>query len=751
MRLPGRSTSFVGRSSELGVLTGLMRSSRLVTVTGPAGMGKTRLGIAVAEAATTEEVRFVGLAALTDGRLLPNEVAARLGAPERADEPVTKTLTAHIGGRRVLLLLDNCEHLVDECARLVESLLRTCPELRVLATSLQPLRVPGEVLWRIAPLADGEAVSLLEARARLVRPGFTIGPDDAEAVATLCRRLEGMPLAIELAAARLGTMSAREIVARLDDRLRLLAADGHLEVARHRTLHAALDWGHALLDDRQRQLFHRLSVFAGGFELATAEAVCSGPGLEPDAVGDLVFDLVERSLLQPDTGRLGPDRYTLLESVRQYAAERLRGSGERAAIAERHAAWYLALARRAEREERGRDQDGWLDRLERDMDNLRAALDWYRRHDVASCLEMATALAWLWITHGHFGEGRAWLEGALAASPADAPRRARGLLAAARVAFWQSDYAAARRHCEASLALLQEPGDAVDRGWALTLLGSIHSYLGEYDRAAGRFQEALAAGAGELVRMEALVGLGEMLLQAGDVQRARERLDEVVRQTRGPEAPRGRAALFAGLAALFAGDHESAQLHLSRSLEVFHRLGNRYAAAASLDALAALAVANRMLVLPQRPYVPAATLRESTRSRLAPRWRELVRTVVVEPARTAAGERAAAAWAAGRAMTFDEAVRYARTGLETPARRAGARARDGEPAQPGALAGLTRRELEVADLVARGLTNRQIAERLYIAERTVEGHVERIRAKLNVRSRTQVGASIARERAWPSA
>jgi predicted ATPase/DNA-binding CsgD family transcriptional regulator len=750
VRLSGQTSSFVGRSSELNALTVLVHSSRLVTITGPAGMGKTRLATVVAERVNSGETRFVGLASLTDGELLPNELAARLGTPERAGEPVTQTLAEHIGGRAVLILLDNCEHLVDDCATLVESLLRRCPELRVLATSLQPLRVPGEVLWRIAPLDDDASVRLFEARARLVQPAFTVEPDNVEVVATLCRRLEGLPLAIELAAARIATMSPGEIVDRLDDRLRLLAAGDRVDVDRHRTLHAALDWGYQLLDDRQRQLFRHVSVFAGGFDLAAAEAVCPGDALQQGEVSELVFHLVERSLLQPETGRPGPDRYSLLEAVRQYAAERLRESGEPAAVAERHAACYLALARRAEREERGQDQRGWLERLEADLDNLRAALDWYRRHDVAAWLAMATTLSWLWVTHGRFAEGRASLEGALAAAGPDDPRRAHGLLAAARVAFWQGDYAAARQHCESSLNLLGGPDDEVDRAWVLTLLGSIYAYQSEYDAAWRRFEEALAASEDDLVRMEALVGLGEMLLQAGDVAGASERLHEVMRLTRGPEAPRGRAALFLGLAALFGDDRELARTQLSRSLDVFHRLGNRYGAAASLDALAGLAAANADPLRALRLSGAAAGLRESTRSQLAPRWRDIVRTVVVQPARQAAGDRADAAWEAGRAMTFEEAVRYARTGVTMPAERTSA-TRSEPQARIGSVAGLTPRELQVAELVAQGLTNRQIAERLVIAERTVEGHVERIRSKLNVRSRTQVGASIARERAWPSA
>jgi predicted ATPase/DNA-binding NarL/FixJ family response regulator len=760
--LPARASSFIGRLSEVEALTQLLRTRRLVTICGLAGMGKTRLAVEVVDRLPGDVaagVRFVGLSALSDGRLLSNEMAARLGVVERPDEPVATTLARHLDAGQVLLVLDNCEHLVDDCARLVQSLLVNCPDLRVLATSLQPLRVSGEVVWRIPPLSvpvgrgepgDSDAVRLFEARARLVRPSFTVGPANAAFVGSLCRRLEGIPLAIELAASRMATMSVADVMARLDDRLRLLAADAGEAVPRHRTLHAALDWGHQLLDDRERRLFRRLAVFAGGFELTTAEVVCSGAGLEPGDVSALVLDLAERSLVQLETGRRGPDRYRLLESIRQFAAERLHESGEGFAIRQRHASWYLALAERAEGEERGMDQDGWLTRLETDLDNIRAALEWFRRRDTGAALAMATALSWFWVTRGHFAEGRGWLESALAAAGAHLPGQARGLLGAARVAFWQGDYPAAYWYCEAAVAMFDQPADAVDRCWALTLLGSIFGYQGEYEQGRRRFQEALEIAADDVLRMEALVGLGEMLLQAGDVGGARECLDEVERLTRGPDAPRGRAALLLALAATLEDDGPAALGHAARGLAIFHHLGNRYGAAAVLDTMAAVAVGGDDPVRALRLCGAASALRETTRSQLAPRWRDILHAVVIDPARAAAGERADAAWAAGRAMGFEEAVRYAMEG-QTVASEPAADPQPAEEARPAAVAGLTRRELEVAELVAQGLTNRQIAERLVIAERTVEGHVERVRNKLNVRSRTQVAASISRERAWPSA
>jgi non-specific serine/threonine protein kinase len=767
--MPAQVTSFVGRSTELEALADLVRSSRLVTITGPAGMGKTRLAIEVAgrlEGEAGEAAHFVALAALTDGGFLVQEVATRLGAPERRGEQLAETLAAHVGDRSLLLVLDNCEHLVAACAHLVETLLRGCPNLRVLATSLQPLRVPGEVVWRIAPLTlpgrrqdlnrrpagGSEAMRLFEDRARQVRPGFAVEEANADAVAHVVRRLEGIPLAIELAAALMEAMSVQDVLSRLDARFRLLSGDGRANGARanggrHRTLHAALDWGHQLLDDQERRVFRRLAVFGGGFELSACEAICAGDGVQVEEVGGLVFRLVERSLLQVDLQR-SPARYRLLEPIRQYAAERLAESGERPAVAERHAAHFLALAEQAEREERGEDQSGWLERLQGELDNLRIALAWFGARNAGAGLRMASALSWFWVTRGHYIEGRAWLEGALSAAASAAPERASALLAVARVGCWQGDYAAAERFCEEALELFDRLGEPVERDWTLTLLGSIHAYRGDYDAGRRRFEAALASSDDELVRMEALVGLGEMLLQAGELPEASAWLEQVAALDRGPDGPRGRAALFLGIIAVLDGDGPTARAQLAWSLEIFCRLRNQYGTAATLDAMSALALADSEPARALRLCGAAAALRASIRSQLAPRWRELLYTAVVEPATAAAGEHAEAAWAEGERMSFDEAIRYARTDLPvvtaSPELRTETAARASKPP-----AGLTSRELEIAELVAQGMTNRAIAEQLVIAERTVEGHVEHIRGKLGVHSRKQIAVSIMRERGWP--
>lgn len=760
--LPVRLTSFVGRDAELAQLDSIVRGSRLVTVAGTAGLGKTRLAIEVASRPLGDPgppVSFTSLAELTDGGLVPQEIATRLGVREKSGETLIQTLAAHIGDQPMLLLIDNCEHLLDASSQLVEALLLSCVNLRVLATSRRPLRVPGEVVWRITPLSlpdpargrdlqmivDSEAVRLFEARASLVRSGFKVGPDNADTVALICRRLDGIPLAIELAAARTEMMSVEDILTRLDDRFGLLEDSSPVAVPRHRTLDAALDWDHQLLDDKEQRLFRRISVFRGGFEPDAAEAICTGEGLEVEEVVQLVFRLVEKSLLMPALNHPGPTRYQLLDTVRTYGAARLAESGELARLAQRHALHYLALAVRAESFERSPDLTQWLERLEVEHDNLRAALAWCRANDRHSCLQLAASLTWFWVTHGYFTEGRESLERALETSAGDASGQARGLLSIARLCFWQGDYVTAREHCSRALTLYREQADGVGCGWALTLLGSIYAYEGDYDLGRRQLEEVLASVVDDNLKMEALVALGEMLLQSGDVTQARARLEEVRSLTRGPASPRGRSALFLGLVDFFNADYRSARLHIAEGLDIFCRLGNRYAIAAALDVCAGLAMVDSDALRALRLSGAAARLRESIRAQLAPRWHEVLSAVVIEPASLAAGDLAVDAWSEGTLMTFDEAVRYARAALPPeplsgqPEIRVSARG----------VAGLSPRELEVADLVVQGMTNRQIAEHLKIAQRTAEGHVERIRKKLNVRSRTRIAVAMLKLRAWP--
>jgi predicted ATPase len=680
VRLPPQLTSFVGRRAEVAQVARLLRTSRLVTIVGTAGLGKTRLAIEVARGQAANlgaGASFASFAALTDEALVAHEVAVRLGVSERSGEPLVQTLVTHIGAGPMLLVLDNCEHLVGASARLVEALLYGCPRLYVIATSRQPVHAPGEAVWRIAPLGlprrrrgnrleaitGSEAVRLFEARASLVQPNFELDPDNAESVASICQRLEGIPLAIELAAARLEMTSVDELLARLDEGFNLLQDPSPLAIPRHRTLWAALDWSHQLLDERERRLFRRISVFSGGFEVASVRDICSGRGVEAADILVLVARLVEKSLLAPDPTRPARTRYEVLETVRQFASERLADSGELAWQSQRHAAHYLTLAQQAEPHQRGPDHRDWLKRLEADHDNLRIALAWCLANDPHSSLRLAASLTWFWITRGYLSLGARWMEAALVATTDDSPARAFGLLSMASLRFWQGDYARARSICNLSLDLYRKRHDDDGCGLALTLLGSIHAYEGDYDMSRLRLEEVLETASDKGIRMEALVAIGEVLLQMGDLTQARSRLEEVEAMANGPEAPRGRAALLLGLADFFEADFPAARGRIAVSLDIFQELGNQYAAAAALDVSGGLALTDSDPLRALRLCGAGARLRESSRGRLAPRWNEVLQTVVIEPASAAAGEQGATAWAEGQRMTFDEAVRYAREGL----------------------------------------------------------------------------------------
>jgi len=760
--LPVQLTSFVGRERELDELTVLQRQGRLVTVAGTAGMGKTRIAAELAARVLAEHpdgTWAVSVAALSDPAELPRGVAATMGAREPFSESPLDTLLAHIGSRHVLLVLDDCEHLLDACARLAEALLIVCPEVRILATSHEPLRVPGEQVWRIPPLtlpdlggadeqafeavAGSEAVRLFQARASLVRPQFSITPANARTVAQLCHRLDGIPLAIELAAARIEMMSADDILDRLEDRFRLLTRGGRTVMARHQTLRAALDWGHQLLNPAEQMVFRRLSVFAGGFELGLPEAVCAGADLPADQVLGHLTRLVDKSLVAPALEPAGHTRYRMLETVRQYASERLSEAGEGEDVRRRHADHFLALAEQAATFHGRPSHSFWLERLEGDQDELRAALHWYRANDRERWVRLALALACFWLAHGHLGEGREWLQGVLAV-PSLAPLDGHyALYWLARMAHWQGEYTLARELGERSLATARELGEHVLAGRVLSLLGTINNYAGDDERARACLEEVLATSDDGELRWDAEQGMGEFLVQRGDLAGARRHLERCLAAATAPEDRWNvvQGVLFLAMIDFFEGQYASAQRRVMEVLELYRQLGNPYGASAALYAAAGLAVAAGDPQRALRLCGAAASERDAMRAPLAPRWQALAQTTVVDPARAALDpERADAAWAAGARLSLDEAVAYALTDPATaPADRSGraAQARDGEA--------LSRREREVARLVAKGLTNRQIAKQLVIAERTVEGHVERIRGKLGARSRTQVAVWVVKQ------
>jgi len=408
-QLPTQFTSFVGRAAEIGEVTRLLTDSRVVTLTGAGGIGKTRLAIQVA-AELGGDVCYVDLAPITDPEVVPVTVSRALGVRDQPAHSMMGALLRSVGERRILVVLDNCEHLLDACAELVMALLRGCPAVSILATSREPIGMSGEVSWRVPSLPlDDEAVALFAERARQVRPDFRLTKENAAAVTEICRRLDGLPLAIELAAARVRVLSLAEIHHGLHDRFRLLTGGARTAVRRQQTLRASVDWSHTLLTEPERVLFARLAVFMGGFDLDAAEAVAADGDVARHQVLDLLTLLVDKSLVVVESAS-GRTRYRLLETVRQYAQERLAESGHGDPARTRHRDHFAAMAASLDRAS-GRDHEQRLGQVETEIDNLRAAFTWSRgESDLERASQLACSLQPLWLARGRMREGMAWCD-----------------------------------------------------------------------------------------------------------------------------------------------------------------------------------------------------------------------------------------------------------------------------------------------------------------------------------------------------
>ena len=483
--LPRQLTSFVGRERERADIARLLARARLVTLTGPGGCGKTRLALEAAADALEQlpdGAWFIDLASLSDPALVVQAAALAVGVPIPGSRSPLEALVAHLATRDALIVLDNCEHLIDACARLAEEVLRAGPGVRILATSREPLRCADEVAWRVPSLAEAER--LFCERAAAVRPGFDPADGAAGAVEEICRHLDGMPLAIELAAARAGALSFDQIAARLGDSLDVLGAGRRTALTRQQTLRATIDWSHDLLTGEERVLHRRLAVFAGGFTLEAAEEVCADGAIARRRVVDLLARLVEKSLVVAEG-----ERFRLLDTVRQYAAERLEAAAERDTVGLRHLDWCLALAEEHDPLSAGPRRS--LQVLESEHDNLRAGLAWALRRDPQAALRLATRLWRFWLDRGYFAEGNRWLQTALAAAPERTPLRVEALLAGAGLSLRLGDPSGFLRHVSDAVSAYRVLGD--DRATAAALYQ--HAMLAQYVHgtdAEALFGEALA-------------------------------------------------------------------------------------------------------------------------------------------------------------------------------------------------------------------------------------------------------------------
>jgi predicted ATPase/DNA-binding XRE family transcriptional regulator len=597
--LPAPLTPFVGRAAELAEMRELLGAARLVTVTGAGWSGKTRLAQRVAAelvGAYPDGVWFVDLAPLADPALVPPAVASALGVVEQPGQPLVTTLRRVLRDQCLLLLLDNCEHLVEACAHLTEAMLTGCPAVRILATSREALGIAGEVSWGLPPLPvpppdwepapDADPAALLEfaavalfvERARAADPAFAVTRANAPAVVQICRRVDGLPLALELAAARVRVFSVERIAGRLDDLFGLLTGGSRTALLRHRTLGALIDWSHDLLSEPERRLFRRLSVFAGGCSYEAIEGVCTGEGVEAPDVPDLLTGLVERSLVVAERGE--PERYRLLETLRQYGRERVVQAGEVVGLRDRHRDWFLLFAERAKPELFGPRQAAWLDRLETEHGNLRGV--WERvveRGPAELGLRLAGALWPFFFVRGHLVEGQEWLARALAAPGALAPTAARAevLAGACELTIRRGEGVAVPRLAGESLAIRRSLGDRPGAANALRLLALQAVSAGDQDRAEALGAEALALARdarASWVVAQALEALGGAAHHRGDHPLARRRMEESLALFRELDDRRAIASslLHLGRQTCGQGDHAAARAYLQESVTIAREL-----------------------------------------------------------------------------------------------------------------------------------------------------------------------------------
>jgi non-specific serine/threonine protein kinase len=797
--LPAQISNFIGREAELVEVRRLAAGSRLVTLTGTGGAGKTRLALQIAAElldGAADGVWFADLAPLGDPDLVAETVGDVLGIRREAGRPVLDTLVDAVGGRSLLVLLDNCEHVIGACAKLADALLRGCPNLALLATSREPLGIDGERVYRVPSMTipvDGddarairasEAVRLLEDRA--AAQGVPLPRDELAAKVTgrICRRLDGIPLAVELAAARLRVMPAAELDARLDARFVLLTGGSRTALPRQQTLRAMCDWSWELLTSAEQTVLARLSVFTGGFGLAAAEVVAAAPDVPRGQVAGHVGALVDKSLVQfGDTGA-GLDRYRLLETVRQHAADQLDVLGPAAALAARsaHLDYFLELAETAAVQLVGADQAAWLDRLDAELGNLRAAIAFSQAQpDLEPGLRLAASLRVYWRIRGHAAEGADALRALLDAPAAEAMTlpRARALAAAANLLQQTGGYAIAERYYQEALTIARAAGDEyliadllqtravillrqgqpdtalpiIEQGLGLArrlqepnLTGrllAVRAYAtnagGDYAAAASDAGEALQLfrRAGNQVQVGAILGnLGYNQLLEGNLDAARRHLVEAVDISRALKAHHSAVYLTfnLGLAEYLAGSHGAAEALFSDSLDLARRMGMKSHMAYALLGLALAGNGGTdsgwsaaLHGGADQALADLGHTLEPLEGRLADLDRQRLRAAM-------GAESFEAEYAAGRALGLAGAL----ASLEREAGAAG-------QARSAALSGeatsvLTPRELDVLKLVAQGLSNQAIAERLVLSEHTVHRHLANILRKLNLTSRAAAAA-----------
>lgn len=687
--LPIPLTSFIGRKREIAQVKQLLSSTRLLTLTGAGGSGKTRLAIQSATDlldAFKDGVWWVDLAALIDESLVTQTVAKALGVQEVANQPLRETLAYFLHTKQLLLILDNCEHLIDTCTQVAVYLLEACPHLKIITTSRETLNVTGESIWYVPTLSlpdperislvdllmDFEGIRLFVERANAVRPDFALTEGNASFVAQICHRLDGIPLAIELAAARVKVLMPEQIAVRLNDRFRLLTSGSRTALPRHQTLGAAIDWSYTLLVEQERTLFRRLGLFSGGWTLEASEAICSNGDIEAHEFLDLLTNLVDKSLVIREGKQNGESRYRMLETIRQYAYEALIKSGEDSEFQERHLDYYVKLVESAKPHLGFFLPDmeiiSWLRTLEPEQGNLRAVLKFSQSSSSFSKagLRMAGMLHWFWFVRGQFTEGREWLEQLLAMiDERSIPVRAQALLSTGFLACWQGEFASARTSLEQSLKLFKEMDERSGVAFSLHGLGFAANGLGDHAQAGSFFGRCL-----EIARKIDDIWLLSFALHfiaigtsfQGHYERARSQFEECIKLIKeGAGNMQGVAySLFhLGRIARLEGDYTLARAHHIEGIQLCWQMGDRRGLGYSLSGFAGLALAQEEMERAACLFGAVDSVRENLGSLL-----EAILQTEYEQAKAATQEiigREAynAAWSNGYEMTLEQAIQFA--------------------------------------------------------------------------------------------
>jgi predicted ATPase/DNA-binding CsgD family transcriptional regulator len=757
--LPAEASSFVGRRRELAELRRKLTAARLVSLTGPGGVGKSRLALRIA----TDLARgfpggawMVELAEIQDPALVGNAVLAALDLRDQAATEPLPLLLSYLRDKELLLVVDNCEHLLPAAARLVTEVLRAAPGVRVIATSREPLSVSGEQVIPVPPLElpaahaaappplaqlrHNEAVTLFLERAAAASGSFELAASNQAAVVDLCGRLDGLPLAIELAAVRTRVLTAEQILDRLTDRFGLLTGGSRAALPRHQTLRTTIDWSHDLLEAGERALLRRLCVFAGRFTLEDVEAVCTSDDVQAARALDLLSSLVDKSLVTKEDAK-GRACYRLHETMREYTSLKLREAGERDEVERRCADYYVAICRRFAQQNRYRLLE-WLEWMELEVDNIRSVLQrCLMRADFLRGLDLACSLGWYWATRATT-EGVRWLDELLACAPSgggNAAVNARAYFIRGFLAVLQSDPASARPLLERAIPAARAAGNPPLLSHALSMASVAANMAG--DRAAARrlLDESLAVTSGiddvgatvSLLQARALNGMFE-----GDVEAVSAAATEGARLSReaGDLYSLEMMLVNLGVAALVAGDLDRSRPLFAEALRIGQQLDDRVAQYCLLDALGCCAVGAGQARLGARLLGAAETVRTEAGATLIATLAPLVAQAEKSAIVALGAARFETEFKAGKGLRRDTAIRLA---LGQPDRAAAAASDD------GSVAPLGKREADVARLVADGLSNKQIGARLFISERTVDSHVRSILNKLGFNSRAQIAGWMA--------